>query len=111
MLGKQLLKLSLCREQTPDQLIKIANVIPKKKGLQLSQRKKCDFDPYQMFGFAKFGQQFILLMIIITIHPRSKMRLEQSVRIYIAGQNMYYLFIKCSPILYDTARTTLRKCH
>lgn len=38
MLGKQLLMLSLCREQTTDRLIKIANVIPKKKGLQLSQR-------------------------------------------------------------------------
>lgn len=82
MLGKQLLMLSLCREQTPDRLIKIANVIPKKKGLQLSQRN-VNFVPCQMFGFAKFGQQFILLMIIITIHPRSKMRLAQSVRIYI----------------------------
>lgn len=69
--------------------------------------KKCDFVPCQVFGFAKFRQ----LMIIITIHPRSKMRLAQSVRIYIAGQNMNYLFIKCSPILYGTARTTLRKCH
>lgn len=38
MLGKQLLMLTLCREQTPDRLIKIANVIPKKKGLQVSQR-------------------------------------------------------------------------
>lgn len=58
--------LSLCREQTPERLIKIANVIPKKKRITI-EPKKCDFVPCQMFGFAKFAQQFILLMIIITI--------------------------------------------